>query len=196
MQQLSTNDESKENSEEEAKQEYQLTILEASSKPYTGSKGIVLSSQTYFSGEFRNSQLHGEGTFLYLNEDNVVRKTVKGKWRENLPTELSIYNREAVRPMIVVQFLNGEREAKLILPNRTTYLGSIQFRDSHRLEEIMTGRGVINFPNRDIYIGSIRNGLMHTGPSDMGIFTSKQARTSYSGEYKNGFREGEGCLTF
>lgn len=175
---------------------YQLAIVEHTLKPYARQQGLIISPRCLYHGEFEAKAMHGDGTFLFLDDSLVIDKTLKGRWEQGSPTQLSIYNGEAALPLLSIAFLEGEQQAKLTLPDRTTYLGSIRFAHAHSLAEIMTGKGVINFPNRDIYTGEVRNGLMHTEIGSVGRFVSRADNTSYVGPYSKGFKQGKGELTF
>jgi hypothetical protein len=175
---------------------YQLAIVEHTHKPYARQQGLILSPRFIYFGDFEGTAMHGEGTFLFLEDSLAINKTVKGRWEQDSPTQLSIYDAEAPLPLLSIAFMEGEQQAKLTLPDRTTYLGSIRFAHVRSLQEIMTGKGVINFPNRDIYTGEVRNGLMHTETGSVGRFVSRSANISYVGPYLHGFKHGKGDLTF
>jgi hypothetical protein len=175
---------------------YELMILEHGKKSYARQQGLIISAHAYFSGEFESGAIHGPGICLFLSEDNQsVRSTVKGRWKSNVPTELSIYNQQAVQPLLSIVFIDGEQMAKITLPDRTTYLGSIRFAQARSVQQIMTGKGVVNFSNKDIYIGEVRDGLMHTSQNSPGRFISRSHSINYLGHYANGYRDGEGLMS-
>lgn len=59
----------------------------------------------------------------------------------------------------------------------------------------MTGKGIITYPNKDIYIGNVKNGLMECEFDDAN-FISKKGSDKYIGRFKEGFRHGKGKFYF
>ena len=127
-----------------------------------------------YAGQFRQGEPHGHGQFLMPSKMTASSSSLTAS-SSSIDDDICY-----------------EGEYQSGLPHgrgKCCYRGGIIY-DGEWKSGRRDGQGTITYPNKSQYVGGFRRGQMH----GHGTFTSPTSGLTYSGEFRNGYVSGEGCL--
>jgi len=156
-----------------------------------------------YRGAWHRGEMHGEGTWRFLDHEytgtfvhgckegegemryfsgNVYR----GAWKNDLPEGRGLLTYPS-GDQYEGEFHRGAKEGAGIM----RFANGDAF-DGYWKDNRPEGMGTFNYHTGIVYVGTFKNGRYHQN----GVLSSHKTGMKYEGEWKNGLRDGEGCMTY